>query len=101
EYGESSAGKTITFGAVTARYVRLWSNASTVNIYTHSVEAEVYSATGGATATATSTAARATATATVANTATPTATPTTATGLGNVVGGYYPNWVANAIRLRD
>ena len=52
------------FGAVTARYVRLWSNGSTVNIYNHYVEVEVYSGTGGATATATSTAARATATAT-------------------------------------
>jgi len=42
EYAESSAGKTITFGAVTARYVRLWSNGSTANTYNHYVEVEIY-----------------------------------------------------------
>jgi hypothetical protein len=42
ENAESSAGKTITFSAVSARYVRLWSNGSTANVYNHYVEVEVY-----------------------------------------------------------
>src|SRR6185369_13807513 len=31
EYAESSGGKALPFGAVTARYVRLWTNGSTAN----------------------------------------------------------------------
>jgi len=42
EYAESSAGKTITFSAVSARYIRLWSNGSTANTYNHYVEVEAY-----------------------------------------------------------
>jgi hypothetical protein len=42
EYAESSAGKTITFSAVSARYIRLWSNGSTANVYNHYVEVEAY-----------------------------------------------------------
>lgn len=42
EYSESSAGKTIDFAAVNARYVRLYSNGSSANIYNHYVEVEVW-----------------------------------------------------------
>ncbi len=42
EYAETSAGKTITFTAVSARYVRLWSNGSSANVYNHYVEVEIY-----------------------------------------------------------
>ncbi|WP_158289250.1 discoidin domain-containing protein [Paenibacillus flagellatus] len=42
EYTESSAGKTITFPAVNARYVRLWTNGNTVNGYNNYVEVEVF-----------------------------------------------------------
>ncbi len=42
EYAESSAGKSISFSPVSARYVRLYSNGSTANIYNHYVEAEVW-----------------------------------------------------------
>jgi len=42
EYAESSAGKSITFSPVTARYIRLWSNGSSANAYNHYVEVEVY-----------------------------------------------------------
>jgi hypothetical protein len=77
EYAETSAGKTITFGAVTARYVKLWTNGSTANTYNHYVEVEVWTATTP-TATATATAApTATATATRAATATATTAPAT------------------------
>lgn len=55
EYAETSAGKTITFSAVTARYVRLWANGSSANGYNHYVEVEVYAATAGATSTPTRT----------------------------------------------
>lgn len=41
EYVENSSGKTITFPKVNARYVRLWSNGSTVNNLNHYVEVEV------------------------------------------------------------
>ena len=44
EYAESSAGKSISFGAVNARYVRLYTNGSSSNIYNHYVEVEVFSA---------------------------------------------------------
>lgn len=55
EYAETSAGKTITFGPVTARYVRLWTNGSTANAYNHYVEVEVYAAGAAATSTVTRT----------------------------------------------
>ena len=42
EYKETSAGKTIVFDTVTARYVRFYSNGSTVNGANHYVEIEVY-----------------------------------------------------------
>src|SRR5688572_12257346 len=54
EYAESSAGREIVFSAVSARYVRLWTNGSSANGYNHYVEVEVY-AGGGAGPTATRT----------------------------------------------
>ncbi|WP_106449736.1 leucine-rich repeat protein [Trichococcus alkaliphilus] len=42
EYSETSAGKTIVFDTVTARYARFYSNGSTVNGANHYVEIEVY-----------------------------------------------------------
>ena len=42
EYPESSAGKSVTFGPVNARYVRIWSNGSSSNVANHIVEIEVY-----------------------------------------------------------
>src|SRR5439155_25113649 len=42
EYAETSAGKDITFAAVTARYVRLWTNGNTVNADNHHVEVQVF-----------------------------------------------------------
>jgi hypothetical protein len=48
EYRETSAGKTIAISPVNARYVRIYSNGSTSNIYNHYVEVEVW--TGGGTA---------------------------------------------------
>jgi len=42
EYAETSAGKTMTFDKVNARYVRIYSNGSSVNAWNHVVEAEVY-----------------------------------------------------------
>ena len=42
EYRETSAGKTINFAAVNARYARFYSNGSTVNGANHYVEIEVY-----------------------------------------------------------
>lgn len=42
EYAETSAGKEIAFTPVQARYVRFWSNGSSVNVWNHYVEAEVY-----------------------------------------------------------
>ena len=42
EYSETSAGKTISFDAVNARYARFYSNGSTVNGANHYVEIEVY-----------------------------------------------------------
>lgn len=50
EYAETSAGKTITFSPVSARYVRLWINGSSSNQWNHYVEVEVFGA-GSATAT--------------------------------------------------
>jgi hypothetical protein len=47
EYVESTAGKDITFAAVSARYVRLWTNGSNVNPYNHYVEVQVFGAGGG------------------------------------------------------
>ncbi len=61
EYAETSAGKTITFAPVSARYVRLWTNGSTSNQWNHYVEVEVYAASG-TTATPTNTSAAPTAT---------------------------------------
>ncbi|NQX67183.1 right-handed parallel beta-helix repeat-containing protein [Paenibacillus alba] len=42
EYVETTAGKHVSFSPVLARYVRFWSNGSTVNGFNHYVEAEVY-----------------------------------------------------------
>lgn len=42
EYSETSAGHTVTFNPVQARYVRLWSSGSTANGYNHYVEIEAY-----------------------------------------------------------
>ncbi|WP_161525891.1 glucosaminidase domain-containing protein [Trichococcus alkaliphilus] len=42
EYSETSAGKSIAFDIVNARYARLYSNGSTVNGANHYVEIEVY-----------------------------------------------------------
>lgn len=44
EYAETSAGKSITFPTVNARYVRLHSNGSDVNVYNHYSEVQVWSA---------------------------------------------------------
>src|SRR5439155_19271836 len=46
EYAETSAGKDLLFSAVSARYVRLWTNGNTVNAYNHYVEVQVFG-TGG------------------------------------------------------
>ncbi len=42
EYSESSAGKDMTFTAVNARYVRLYSNGSNINSYNHYGEIQVF-----------------------------------------------------------
>jgi hypothetical protein len=42
EYIESSLGKTIEFASVSARYVRLYTNGSSFNIYNHYSEVEVW-----------------------------------------------------------
>jgi hypothetical protein len=42
EYAESAAGRAIPFTATTARYVRLWTNGSSANVYNHYVEVEVW-----------------------------------------------------------
>jgi len=42
EYAETSTGKDIPVASVNARYVRLYSNGSSVNAYNHYVEVEVY-----------------------------------------------------------
>jgi uncharacterized protein YjdB/N-acetylmuramoyl-L-alanine amidase len=42
EYTETISGKDIPVGSVNARYVRLYSNGSTVNAWNHYVEVEVY-----------------------------------------------------------
>jgi len=42
EYTETSAGLDIPFNAVSARYVRFYSNGSTANNYNHYVEIEIY-----------------------------------------------------------
>jgi hypothetical protein len=42
EYAETSAGKTISFSPVSARYIRLWSNGNSVNAYNHLIEVEAY-----------------------------------------------------------
>jgi hypothetical protein len=48
EYAESSAGKNISFSAVNARYIRIYSNGSSSNTANHYVEAEAYaSSTSG------------------------------------------------------
>jgi hypothetical protein len=44
EYTETSAGLDIALSAVNARYVRLYSNGSTVNNYNHYGEVQVYAA---------------------------------------------------------
>jgi len=48
EYPETSAGKTITFDKVNARYVRIYSGGSSANGWNHVVEAEVYGYDGPA-----------------------------------------------------
>lgn len=42
EYSETSAGKEVSFNPVSARYIRLWSNGSNINDWSHYVEVEVY-----------------------------------------------------------
>ncbi|GEM_PF-983066 len=42
EYAESSSGKAMTFNEVNARYVRVYSNGSTVNGYNHYSEIGIY-----------------------------------------------------------
>jgi hypothetical protein len=42
EYAETSAGKSIAFSPVNARYVRLWTNGSTANTYGHYMEVQVW-----------------------------------------------------------
>jgi len=42
EYMETSAGKIINFGTTSARYVRFYSNGSSVNAWNHYVEVEIY-----------------------------------------------------------
>jgi hypothetical protein len=42
EYAESAGGKSIRFKPVTARYLRLWVNGSSVNAWNHYSEVEVY-----------------------------------------------------------
>ncbi|MFD2329614.1 hypothetical protein ACFSR7_10205 [Cohnella sp. GCM10020058] len=42
EYAETAAGKEIVFNSVTARYVRIWSNGSSVNAWNHYVETQVF-----------------------------------------------------------
>jgi hypothetical protein len=86
EYAETSAGRDITFAAVTARYVRLWTNGSSVNQYNHYVEAEVYTSGGTLPPTVTP--------------VPPTATPVPPTS-GKVVGGYWPFWPDSPVRIRD
>jgi RHS repeat-associated protein/uncharacterized repeat protein (TIGR01451 family) len=54
EYAETSNGKSITFSAVSARYVRLYSNGSNADTGNHYVEVKVWNALNpGATATPT------------------------------------------------
>jgi hypothetical protein len=48
EYAETSAGLGIEFDTVNARYVRFYSNGSSVNSNNHYVEVEVYGAKGAA-----------------------------------------------------
>jgi hypothetical protein len=45
EYAETAAGKDISFNPVNARYVRLWSNGSSVNVWNHYVEVEIFGST--------------------------------------------------------
>lgn len=42
EYYESKEGKTIDFGTITARYLRLWSNGSNVNAWNHYVDIQAF-----------------------------------------------------------
>jgi len=42
EYTETSAGRDISFSPVKARYVRLYTNGNSYNVYNHYVEVEVY-----------------------------------------------------------
>ncbi|QJD87763.1 glycoside hydrolase family 18 protein [Cohnella herbarum] len=42
EYAESAAGKKISFNPVKARYLRIYSNGSSVNAYNHYVEVEAW-----------------------------------------------------------
>jgi len=51
EYAESSGGLTINFSTVTARYLRCYSNGSSVNNYNHVSEVEVYNASPSTVAT--------------------------------------------------
>ncbi len=46
EYAESSAGKSIVFSPVAARYVRFWANTNSLNAGNHYVEVEVYGSSG-------------------------------------------------------
>lgn len=42
EYAETSLGKAISFSNISARYVRLYSNGSSANVYNHYVEVQVW-----------------------------------------------------------
>jgi len=42
EYSETSTGKDIPVASVNARYIRFYSNGSSVNAFNHYVEIEVY-----------------------------------------------------------
>jgi hypothetical protein len=42
EYAESAAGKDLTFAQTGCRYVRLWTNGNTVNLFSHYVEVQVF-----------------------------------------------------------
>jgi hypothetical protein len=109
EYAESASGKDIPLAtAVTARYLRLWTDGSTVNAYNHYVEVRAIASSAPSpspspTATATATPSPSptgtpTPTPTPAPTATPTPSPTpspTPAPGSHISEIYYPGWVQN------
>lgn len=70
EYVETASGKEITFTPVNARYMRLYTNGSTVNNYGYYVEVQAWTTDSGSTPTPAPTV-------TPTPTSTPTTTPTT------------------------